>query len=142
MDVPCYPWIVKPVHQQTSHFVADVVWTISATKSQSYYALRYATKTNSGFHAGIRITGIFIDLIWILSMGLWSVKQDWYVVIPLLPIITINGEIVWLRPCETRLLHDVRNDGMDWRRRISVVRQYRVLSRKENPGKKRDGNVS
>jgi len=38
MDVPCYPWIVKPVYQQTSHFVADGVWTISATKTPDIYA--------------------------------------------------------------------------------------------------------
>jgi hypothetical protein len=50
---------------------------------------------------------------------MWEQIEDWEVVYPLLPVITVEGNIVWFKRCERRIL---RNDMTRER-----LRQYRVL---------------
>lgn len=50
---------------------------------------------------------------------MWDQITDWEVVVPILPVVTVEGQVVWLRRCQMRML----KERGGYRR----SRQFRVL---------------
>lgn len=57
----------------------------------------------------------------------WKVEKDLARIFALFPVVTVEGRLVWFRQCEMRILNDRYNDGYDRLRKISRIRQFRVL---------------
>lgn len=57
----------------------------------------------------------------------WKVEKDWVDVFPILPVITVEGCLVWFKRCQMRVLSDRRDDGFDALRNIRRHSQLRVL---------------
>jgi hypothetical protein len=54
----------------------------------------------------------------------WT-PDEWKPCVPLLPVITIDGALVWLRRCEYRKLRYLYKDGYDHLRDIRSCTQFR-----------------
>lgn len=55
----------------------------------------------------------------------WRTVEGWKIVVPIIPVITVEGDFVWFKKCQRRKLQQRWDDGYDCLRDIRSRYQYR-----------------